>query len=168
MSFLGKVKQNLKHGGVKISVAAPPQVAKDEQQITVQATIASNDSPRTIKSVTATLERHYMSNGNNGAGSDAVISNQIYNTPFILAAGQSVSLSFQLNTTAVQDNPALEAASKIFSVADKMINQSQQRQYIHRIAVVADVDGIAIDPKASQQISLEGQEQNKFIKFNIS
>lgn len=165
MGFFGKLKQNLNHGGIKISLVTPERVGKDDPTVTVQATITATATPRLIKSVTADFVTHYFSNNSNSTPQEAVLSNQVYNTPFQLAAGQSLNLSFTLNMNPGQDHPMLSALDKAAGILSKLSNQNQQ--FVHNIRVRADVEGIANDPEHSQRIIWEGHEQS-MVQFTIT
>jgi uncharacterized protein (DUF736 family) len=163
MGFFGKIKQNLKHGGVTIDILPPERIEKGQFNVHVPVTLASSDNMQ-IKSVSARVERRYLNTGNNQR-QPTVLGSSSYDTPFAINAGQPLSLQFDVSIApadqAGDDHPALRSVVGALEKASNAYDKSSQR-YEHYVAVMADVDGIAMDPQADKRIYIDGQEESIF------
>lgn len=155
MGFFGKIKQNLQHGGVKVQLQAADTVSLQAASLPVTVIVSATDQPAQVNSVKAAITVQSFakspSSGKFGStpdiGTSTVAAQAETNEPFSLSPGQSktVQLSVVINPN------QLPAASIGASTLGKLLDPSQYQYYVQ---ATADVAGIAIDPAASQKLTI--------------
>lgn len=162
MGFFSKVKSNLSHGGVSLSLSAPDRIEKSQQNVPITVTMTATNNCL-IKSVSARIERRYLNmTASNNQRQPTVLGSANYTTPFALNSGQPLSLDLNVSIAPVDetgtDHPALRSLVDTLEKASNAYDRASQR-YEHYVIVAADVDGIAMDPQADKRIYLDGQEE---------
>ncbi len=170
MGIFSKIKDNLSHGGVAVSLIAPASVSMSNPVLPVTVNLVNNDQPRTVKSITAEIlansrdtavdmlrndTRNRMAQDNYVV--DQVMAQSLLNEPFQLNSGETktVTLNITLNLTANQQ--ADGALGKIAGVIGKVNSFGavfNQNHLTYSVRVTADIEGIALDPSADQPLQL--------------
>lgn len=162
MGFFGKIKDNLKHGGVKVTMQAAQSVSKQDPNLPVTITVTNGpDQPRTIKQVSVQIDATSYNNnrssmsigvGNNYGDNDMNNSQTVtiarVDSPegFVLQPNESksISLSIVVNDGApAPTNGILGHLAGVFAT-----------RYDYTVAASADVEGIALDPMAQQTLQI--------------
>jgi hypothetical protein len=163
MGFFDKVKRNINHGGVSLTLTAPDRIEKGQFNVPISILMSATTNCQ-IKSVTARVERRYL-NTSNTQRQPTVLGSANYDTPFTLNAGQPLNLDLNISIAPLDettgDHQALRSVVSALEKASNAYDRSSQR-YEHYIGVVADVDGVAMDPQADKRIHIDGQEEPLF------
>jgi hypothetical protein len=166
MGIFRKIKDNLKHGGVKVEFISPNQIEKDAVDVPIEITLIGGDISRQIKSVTASIERYYFSNSSNDTTPhEDILASQTYTTPFELPMGQNFKLTLTIPLSDPSLNPVINKAAQVVNAASKLANFANSQGYQHFVKVRADVEGIANDPTKKVRVILDGHEQSN-IQFS--
>lgn len=162
MGLLSSLKKNFQHGGVKIQLQAPQEVSQQDAVLPVAITISATDSPAQINSVTAKITAMSF----NKSFSVAIGKNESMNQPmstlqivaqtvnpqgFNLSPGQSQSINLQLSM-----NPAGNAAGEFMQKLESASQLFNPNMYVYTLVASADVEGVALDPSASQKLKIKG------------
>ncbi len=174
MGFFSKLKDNFQHGGIKITLAAPPVITANMTTLPVQVTVTAGETAQRINSLSVELIKEEYSQGRstttgtstNSEQQTTILSRQDTNQSFDLPAGQTatIDLTLSVSTPAQIDNPALRKAAGIMSAFSTFGSSANNWQ--HYIRASADVEGIVLDPSAQQRVQIEGKESSRFsIRF---
>jgi hypothetical protein len=162
MSFFGKIKQNLGHGGVKIEFTAPDHLDKGQYVIPVQVVLSSTEI-RQINSITVKIERRYDNSGNSRRD-PSVLGSQDYTQPFTLNPGQPLSLNFTVSIAPLDesgtDHPIQRALGGTLEKINNAYDKNSMTNYWHYVTVSADAEDIVLDPQADQRIHIDGMEKS--------
>jgi len=151
MGIFSKITDNFKHG-VKVSLESPASVSKNNKTMPIKVTIENNGKKdRKIKSVTVELE--YFKR--DGVGSESknqirTLSKRSISNEFELPIGEKKEIKYEMDYYKIIDgfspmfSGKTEKALEIFS--------STKRDYFVR--AFADVEGIALDPSAKNDIDI--------------
>lgn len=166
MGFFSKIKANMNHGGVKVQLLAPGSIDSD-QIIPVQITLSA-ESAQTINSVKAEIQAEQREQGASFGGGQGVGVQQTATTiqtvavvenrePFTLAAGESkiIDLQLYLSGGVAAPNPLANLSGNLGilgQVMQSVVSTLDHVNYLYSIHASADVDGITLDPSASQSI----------------
>lgn len=163
MGFFGAIKRNLKHGGVSLTLNAPDRIEKSQFNMPVSILMSATSNCQ-IKSVTAQVERRYLNTGNTQR-QPTVLGSASYKTPFALNAGQPLNLDLNISIAPLDqttgDHEVLRSVVGALEKASNAYDRTSQR-YEHYVSVIADVDGIAMDPQVDKRIHIDGQEEPLF------
>lgn len=154
MGFFSKIKQNLNHGGVSISMQAPAIVSTTDATIPVAVTVTAGESPQIIKSITAEVmvtvnDRDFQQRN----ASENVAHRETYaeNTEeFTLQPGESKIAQLQIPMPAHEGGP-IALASKLQGL---QVTFGSKSHYTYEIQASADVKGIALDPADSAPLQI--------------
>ena len=182
MGFFGKLKENIKHGGIKVQLQAPASVSMNEPTVPVTVTVSASDEQETIERIVVsiiaeTFDRGFsspdVSNPNNRQGQESVVAEANDMQPFTLMPGEtkSVQLNIVMNQGASMAAQIPEGSGmaqvagmlqKIQSVSEVMNNNS----YRYFLRATAKVEGIALSPSQQQplQILKPGEVGGAFFK----
>ena len=173
MGLFSKLKDDVTHGGVKISVQVPSSIASNEP-IPVTVTITSDDS-RTINSVKAELKAQAREQGiglggfgmephMGGIGTQQ--SRTMYQTvaqvesrePFTVNAGEpkTVNLQLYLNGSPMSGSPLgqLGNSGGVMGGILKTLGNLDHVNYLYRVDASAQIEGVGMDPSDNQAIQL--------------
>jgi sporulation-control protein spo0M len=161
MGFFSKLKQNVNHGGVKVSVEAPNTVNLKDVSFEVRVTISSSDSTQTIKGIRVALQEQTEA-GDSGPPMRDITS--IENTePFVLQPGESKTITVQVPLNAgknieqvlAAEHPGLAQAANMLGKAEDLANfKNNMKEREYYLNASADVEGIAMDPAKSIPIQV--------------
>lgn len=182
MGFFGKLKENIKHGGIKVQLQGPASVSMNDPTVPVTVTISASDEQETIERVVVsiiaeTFDRGFSSpDPNNRAGQqgqESVMAEANDMQPFTLMPGQtkSIQLNIVMNQGAAMAAQVPEGSGmaqvagmlqKLQSVSESMDNTS----YRYFLRATAKVEGIALSPSQEQplQILKPGEVGGAFFK----
>jgi hypothetical protein len=161
MGFFGKIKQNLNHGGVDVSLSVPDRIEKGQTSLHAQVTISATEA-RTIKSVRVQIERRYDNSGNSQR-QNSVLGSAVYETPFAITPGQPLSLQFDISLKPedemADDHPVLASLASGITKLNDVYDKGSMVSYWHYVNAIVDVENINFDPHADQRIQIDGQEK---------
>lgn len=170
MGFFSKIKENLSHGGVSVSLTAPASVSVNDAVLPVQVSIANTDQPRTIKSITAEIiansrdstfdiatndTRDRMASSNYTV--DKVMAQTSESEPFQIGSGETKVITINITLNPAVNQPTNGVLGSVVGVIAKvnsfgaLVNQSHLS---YAVRVTADVEGIALDPTDKQPLQL--------------
>lgn len=169
MGFFGKIKANLNHGGVKVSLSVPPKVSAADQSLNAQLGIVA-DQPQQINKVTVKFIRTSYDNSVEtvqGTGqqvrNDYTLGSFVREEPFTLQVNTPVSLPvyipFQLNAQLPASMPGAAQVTGILDRLQKVENLQTGKSYSYSVTALVDVEGIALDPADSKPIEVSGENQ---------
>ena len=181
MSIFSKIKNNINHGGVKIDIQAPASVSMQDQSLPVQITLTNGEQLQTIKRVYAEIQATSRNTSfNNDTASQTaptmhVTAHAENVEQFVLQPGETkvIDIAIIMNAAAAvqaqlpQDGFAGQAVGmlKKLQSVDQALNGDS---YTYDLHAAADVDGIALDPSASQPLQvLKPGQIGTAINFHI-
>jgi len=169
MGFFGKIKQNLEHGGIKVTLKAAQSVSRQDHTLPVTISISNSpEAARTINRVTAEVQATENASGMSMALNNAV---QVRNTTndsemysmqtitvaqaisaetFVLQPNESKTITLDIVVNSGEPNPTNGIMGHLASIANK-VNQNGYKYAIH---VSIDVEGITLDPQAHQTLQV--------------
>ena len=144
-------KQNLEHGGIKVTIKAAQSLSHQEKTIPVTVILTNtNKTPHVIKSVTAEIQATEDASGMSMALNNAVQlrnttnNNEMYSMQTITIAQANSAEKFEL-----QPNE-----SKTISLIIDIDNKLKQNDYKYSINVNAEVEGIKLNPHTHQSLQI--------------
>ena len=169
MSFFDKIKQNIEHGGVNVTLNAAQSVSQKDQTLPVTVTISNSpEMVRTIKSVTAEVQATENASGMSMALNNTVqVGNttddsEMYNMQtiivaqansaetFVLQPNESKTITLDIVINNGESNPTDGIMGHLANMAKK-VNQNGYKYELH---VKADVEGVSLDPHAHQALEI--------------
>lgn len=175
MGFFGKIKDNLTHGGVDVSLQSSGVVPlSGTYACTVQ--ITAKKAPQTVKSISLRLIREErkagtvmsfgssqpsMTFGTSRAGRSSnelrvdTIAEMQNTEPFALAAGETKAIQLNLTTGSGQAVEVSGAFAAIAGIAKGLEKLAGHGNAVYKLNATVDVDGIALDPSASQTVQVQ-------------
>ena len=160
MGLLDKIKQNLEHGGIKVTIEAPQNVSRKNLSLPVTVNI-TNDAKvaQTIKSVIAEVN---ATENNSGFGMALNNSVQLGNT-----TNNNEMYSMQTLTVAKSESPGtfvlqprdsntikLNIALSENSDASGATNKLNPTHYKYELHVKAEVEGVKLSPHSNQTLQV--------------
>ncbi|CAN5411313.1 hypothetical protein BH09PAT4_BH09PAT4_01810 [soil metagenome] len=165
MGFFSKIKQNLQHGGVDISLQAPASISMQDAVMPVVVTVVAKDTVSTINKVRVEVyrqsnNRSFGSTQQASPTSDSIALSE--NTEvFTLNPGESksIQLSIVMNEAktfadALPEGSAMAQVAGAFQRLESVKNVLDQNSYTYSIKGSADVEGVMLDPSASQPLQI--------------
>lgn len=159
MGFFSKIKENLQHGGVKIVLQSPSSLAAGATTIPVTVVLTASQ-PQNITKVTVQLLAVAINRGNQYASnpsqrgyneSDQVLSAVDYSQPFSMTAGEVKTIPLEVIFDG--NKPAVTG---VLGGLQKLGNFLDSTAFYHQLSASANVEGIALDPSTTNNISLIG------------
>lgn len=170
MGFFSKLKENFTHGGVKISLQAPPSVSMNGADVPVTVALSATDKQESIERVTVrilaqTNNRAFSASSNANANAsqneEHTVAEAEYAQPFSLAPGETknVPLNIVMNQGAAVASqlPQDSGAAKVFGALQKLESVSEAMNgasYTYTIEASAKVQGLALGPGTRQPIQI--------------
>jgi hypothetical protein len=167
MGLFSKIRDNLTHGGVKLSLKAPISVPAG-QVIPVTVSLASTTS-QTINSIKAEIKAQARQQGigmGNGAGMGIEEGQTTYQTvaqvenrgSFTLNPGEpkTVTLELYINGASIMGQ-ANNVNGGLGGALQSVLSAAQSLEhitYIYSVHASADVQGITLDPNDKQPIQI--------------
>lgn len=174
MGFFSKLKADMNHGGVTLSIQAPGSIPSN-QPIPVTVTVTSQE-PRTIHSITVELQSQEQAQGvgvgmGNGVGfedsetSYSTIGQVENRDQFTISPGESRTVNLQLYAN---NNPTnmlnqfgnTPVGGAIGGLVNFAARSFQNVHFNYRIHASADVEGVGIGPAQHVAIQLEPPAAN--------
>ena len=172
MGFLGKLKDNFSHGGIKVQLQAPASASMNDPTIPVTVSVSASGKQETIERVTVSLiarsyDRGFMQPtsgtvNNSNQEQELTVAEANYAQPFTLMPGQQVQ-NLQLNLVMNQGAniatqlPEGGIAAKLAGALQGLQSLSEimnDTSYQYSIRATAKVQGIAFSPSQEQPIQL--------------
>lgn len=170
MGFFGKIKDNLNHGGVDITLQAPASASMQDASLPVTITVTNTSGQqhiiKSIKAeVVATSQNQNFGDPNNPSNSTQVTNNVVARAdyaqqfPIMPAETKSVQVNIVMNAgsaiaSQIPEGSGLAqvagALQKLQSIGEALNPDS----YSYTIRATADVEGIGLDPMKSQPIQI--------------
>lgn len=170
MGFFSKIKQNFKHGGVKVKIQAPASVSMQDANVPVTVNITATDSQAVVSSVKVEIiaesrNQAFGAPSSSGASqaqtTQQVVARADNNEVLTLAPGETkqVPISIIMNQGAAIEAqlPQGGAAAGVAHALGQLQSLSEhlnQNSYTYYIQAVANVEGIALDPSDRQPIQI--------------
>lgn len=168
MGLFSKLKNNFKHGGVKLSMQAPATARLTDTTLPVVVNLTASDQAQTINRVSAeiiaTSRNQTFSTGGNQTTPTTqqhTVARVDNNETFSLAPGETKSV--QLNLTmnggaqALGTLTGMDPNSKAGEIAGKVIGAlgaGNSAAYSYRLKASADVADVTFDPAAEQDLQI--------------
>ena len=174
MGFFSKIKDNLSHGGIKVNLQAPASISMQDAMMPITITLTGGSEPHTVKRVSAEIQATSRNQAFDQLNQPAQAGNvgdaqSITETvaraedaqPFVIQPGETkvIPLSIVINGTQIiaDQLPTGSAMSGVVSAFQKLQSVSQAlngSSYTYSVEAKADVEGIALDPSASQPLQM--------------
>lgn len=174
MGFFDKIKDNLSHGGVKVSLSAPGTVSFNEANFDVSVTITNSDEPRSINSVIveilanskdSTMDMIKNDANNQVAEENREIDQQVAvarnDQPFQIGTGETktVNIIIPLNPTLNQQGqPAntgvVGEAMGLIQHLNAYGASASQNHLKYSVRASVHIEGIMLNPKAEQPLQV--------------
>jgi hypothetical protein len=169
MGFFSSLKQNLNHGGVKLTIEAPGSASTtNSDPIPVTITLVNGPEARTINSLSVALEREPKINNNDTAQSNVRrdVNRTTNEQVFTLAPGETkvVQMNVVTNLAAefedtITQKMGTPVIAKALAGLNALSNTLGHDDYNYYVTAQADVEGIKLDPAAQRAISMNGPGQ---------
>jgi len=176
MGFFGKIKQNIHHGGVQVQMQALENIHASDAELPVSVTLTAIDQPVTINSVNvridATSENMAFSQPSGPSNIQTnqqtiqTVAKQVNNQPFTLSPGQPQTLQLNISMS-LSGTDAQNQIAGALATAAKTLSYLRNTSYIYNLVASADVEGIALDPSASQRIHIKGADEASGIQIKL-
>jgi hypothetical protein len=169
MGILGKLEENWKHAGIKVTIQAAQSISRQDKTLPITVTMTNNsETTHTIKSVTAEVQATENAGNMSMALNNAV---QLGNTTddsemysmetltltqansteaFVLQPSESKTVTLSIVVNDGKPNPTDGIIGHLASIQHK-VNQNGYKYTIH---VSVDVEGITLKPQAHQVLQI--------------
>ena len=158
MGIFDKIKANITHGGVKVSLVSNGQVPR-QGNYPFSVIVTAKDSPQSVNKITARITYRdqresgsggYRATRSNEPAQERLVA-QVENTqPFTLAAGESREIPMVIGVNA----PSLETGGTLGSMLGFAGAAFQRAGAVYMLRAEADVEGIMLDPGETQYIQI--------------
>lgn len=169
MSFFGKIKDNLNHGGVDVDIEAPASASMEDATFPVIVSITNTSQQQhLINRVTA--EIYANSNNSSFNNSPGQNSNDVTNRSVAKAEDvqqfaiqpnetKKVQVNIVLNagnaaTDQLPDGSGIEQVAGMLGKLQSIGQALDNNSYTYNVTASVDVEGISLDPAKSQPIQL--------------
>lgn len=164
MGIFSKIKDNMQKGGVKVKLDAPLSISSSSKSYPMQATLSSKES-RTINSLTFSILQKPRPNSNSTRSEMPrnVMEFKI-SEPFVVLPNQTTVKTHDLLAN-MSNN--IEASEQVPEQVEKFVGMLTQKvqqvgilmfdedKYEYEAKIIADVDGILIDPSDGFRINIQ-------------